>query len=157
MEALRLFKELKIKPKRTLRCVLFMNEENGLRGGIEYAKQAKLKNEKHIAAIESDQGGFTPRGFGFDADSDKFEKILTWKKLFEPYRIFEFERGGGGADIGPLKDQGPVLISYIPDSQRYFDFHHSALDKIEGVNKRELEMGAASLSSLLYLLSEYGL
>lgn len=157
MEALRLFKENKIQPKRTIRCVLFMNEENGLRGGIEYAKQSKLNKEKHIAAMESDEGGFTPRGFGFDADSIQFEKINSWKPLFAPYNILEFKKGGGGADIGPLKDQGPVLISYIPDSQRYFDFHHSALDKIEGVNKRELELGAASLSALLYLISQYGL
>ncbi len=157
MEALRLFKALGIRPKRTVRAVLFMNEENGLRGGLEYARQAKLLNEKHIAAIESDAGGFTPRGFGIDADAATITKIEAWKELLAPYGLSEIGKGHGGADISPLKEQNTALLGLSPDPQRYFDFHHSALDRFEGVNKRELELGAASMAAMLYLLSTYGL
>ena len=85
MEVLRLFKDLGIKPKRTIRAVLFMNEENGLRGGRKYAEEAKAKGEKHIAAIESDAGGFTPRGFGMEGTAAQVQKALTWKPLLTPY------------------------------------------------------------------------
>jgi len=160
MEALRLFKVLGIRPKRTIRAVLFMNEENGLRGGLKYAEIAsKTPSEKHIAAIESDAGGFTPRGFGFTCENKKIlDKLLKYVKLFEPYGLYEFKEGGGGADIGPLKNhfKDIVMIGYIPDSQRYFDYHHTEIDIFSNVNRRELELGAGSIASLLYLLSEYG-
>lgn len=155
IEALRLFRVLNIKPKRTIRCVLFMNEENGVRGGVKYAEQAKLKNEKHIAAIESDAGGFTPRGFGVE-DADAVARMQQWLPLLKPYSIDYIQAGHGGVDIGPLKKQGTALVGYIPDSQRYFDYHHTAIDTFDKVNKRELELGAAAISSLLYLMSEYG-
>lgn len=154
MEALRLLKQLNCKPKRTLRCVLFMNEENGVKGGIEYAEKAKKEN--HIAAIESDAGGFTPRGFGID-DSTANASMQKYVPLFKPYSIDYFKLGGGGTDIGPLKKHGCVLIGYIPDSQRYFDYHHTSIDTFDKVNRRELELGAAAISSLLYLLSENGI
>src|SRR5690606_18058458 len=104
MEVLRLLKITGIKPKRSIRVVLFMNEENGLRGGKKYAEEARQKNEKHIFALESDAGGFTPRGFSFDCGDAAFAKILDWTPLFKPYLIHYFEKGGSGADIGPLKD-----------------------------------------------------
>jgi len=157
IEVLRLFKALDIVPKRTIRAVLFMNEENGMRGGKEYAAQAKANNENHIAAIESDAGGFAPRGFGIDGDSLKREKIESWKPVFEDYNLHKIGKGWGGADIAPLKDQGTVLIGYRPDNQRYFDYHHTDIDTFDKVNKRELEMGAAAMTVLVYLLSEYGL
>ncbi len=160
IEALRLFNVLGIRPKRTIRAVLFMNEENGLRGGLKYAEVAsKNSSEKHIAAIESDAGGFTPRGFGFTcANKTILNKMLKYVNLFEPYGLYEFKEGGGGADIGPLKNyfKDIVMIGYIPDSQRYFDYHHTEIDIFENVNRRELELGAGSIASLLYLLSEYG-
>uniref|UniRef100_UPI004040734E M20/M25/M40 family metallo-hydrolase n=1 Tax=Pontibacter sp. H259 TaxID=3133421 RepID=UPI004040734E len=158
MEVLRLFKELGIKPKRTIRAVLFMNEENGLRGGRKYAEEAKAKGEKHIAAIESDAGGFTPRGFGIDGNDAQYAKTQTWRPLLEPYGLHDLSRGGGGADIGPLKGQGTVaLIGFKPDSQRYFDYHHTDIDTFETVNRREMQLGAASMASLVYLISQYGL
>ena len=157
IEAVRLFIALDIKPKRTIRAVMFMNEENGLRGGKEYARVAKEKNENHIAAIETDAGAFTPRGFGIDADEESIAKIVAWKSLFEPYNLHLIGKGHGGADIGPLKDQGAVLISLRVDSQRYFDYHHSDADTFDKISKRELEMGTASIASLLYLLSKYGI
>ncbi|SOC78620.1 PA domain-containing protein [Salinimicrobium sediminis] len=156
MEVLRLMKEAGIKPKRTLRVVLFMNEENGLRGGNKYAEEAKKNNESHIFALESDAGGFTPRGFSIDARQSQFEKIQSWEPLFKPYLIHYFEKGGSGADISPLKNGDIVLAGLRPDSQRYFDYHHAATDTFEAVNKRELELGAATMASLIYLVDKYG-
>lgn len=156
MEVLRLFKQTGIRPKRTIRVVLFMNEENGLRGGRKYAEIAKNKGEKHIFALESDAGGFTPRGFSFDGPDYKINQILKWKPLFEPYLIHYFKKGGSGADIGPLKNNDLVLSGLRPDSQRYFDHHHASNDTFDAVNKRELELGAATMTSLIYLVDKYG-
>ena len=157
MEVLRLLKLSGIKPKRSIRVVLFMNEENGLRGGNKYAEIAAQKNENHIFALESDAGGFTPRGFYFDCDQSNFEQILSWKSLFKPYLIHFFELGGSGADIGPLKNETNVLSGLKPDSQRYFDYHHAPNDTFDAVNKRELELGAATMTSLVYLIDKYGI
>jgi len=157
MDVLRLLKISGIQPKRTIRVVLFMNEENGLRGGNAYAKEATQKGENHIFALESDSGGFTPRGFTFDGPDYKVDQILRWKPLFEPYLIHYFKKGGSGADIGPLKNSTNVLAGLRPDSQRYFDHHHAANDTFDAVNKRELELGAATMTSLIYLVDKYGL
>lgn len=156
MDVLRLLKESGIKPKRSIRVVLFMNEENGLRGGRKYAEVAKSKGEKHVFALESDAGGFTPRGFSFDCSDLMFAKVESWKPLFKPYLIHYFEKGGSGADIGPLKNNDIVLAGLRPDSQRYFDHHHAANDTFEFVNKRELELGAATMTALVYLMDKYG-
>ena len=134
-----------------------MNEENGLRGGRKYAEIAALKGETHIFALESDAGGFTPRGFNFDLPDHEFTQVRSWEPLFKPYLIHYFEKGGSGADIGPLKTKTNVLAGLRPDSQRYFDHHHAATDTFDAVNKRELELGAATLSSLIYLYDTYGL
>ena len=155
MEVLRLLKQTGYKPKHTVRVVLFMNEENGLRGGKKYAKVAAEKSENHVFALESDSGGFTPRGFSFDCSDENFEKVVSWKSLFKPYLIHYFEKGGSGADVGPLKGDN-VLCGLRPDSQRYFDHHHAANDTFEYVNKRELELGAATMTSLMYLFDKYG-
>ena len=115
----------------------------------------KKKGEQHVFALESDSGGFTPRGFSFDSDDRNFDQVLQWKELFEPYLIHSFTRGGSGADIGPLKGDGTVLAGLRPDSQRYFDYHHAANDTFDAVNKRELELGAATMTSLIYLMDNY--
>lgn len=161
MGVLDILKKSGYKPKRTIRCVLFMNEENGTRGGKKYAEEAeKNTTEKNIFALESDAGGFSPRGITFDADpsvfNDKFKKVMTWEDLLKPYGL-ELSKGGSGADIGPLKPQKLLLAGLHPDSQRYFDFHHTAFDKIEYVNRRELELGAAAMTSMVYLIDKYGL
>ncbi len=156
MEVLRLFKETGYKPKRSIRVVLFMNEENGLRGGKKYAEIAKNKRENHVFALESDAGGFTPRGFSFDCSDANFSQVQNWKSLFEPYLIHYFSKGGSGADIGPLKKNGIVLAGLRPDSQRYFDYHHAKNDTFDAINKRELELGAATMASLVYLFDKYG-
>ena len=156
MEVLRLFKKIDYKPKHTIRVVLFMNEENGLRGGKKYAEEAKRKKETHRFALESDAGGFTPRGFSIDTDDANYELVKSWKPLFEPYLIHLFVRGYAGADINPLKGNIDVLAGLLPDSQRYFDVHHSANDTFDQVNKRELELGAATMASLMYLFDVHG-
>ncbi|MDC6362685.1 MULTISPECIES: M20/M25/M40 family metallo-hydrolase [Flavobacteriaceae] len=157
MDVLRLLKKTGYKPKRTIRVVLFMNEENGLRGGNKYAEVAQSKNENHVFALESDSGGFTPRGFSLDCSDENFDQIQSWKSLFEPYLIHLFVKGFSGADIGPMKNPDIVLAGLVPDSQRYFDHHHAENDTFEHVNKRELELGAASMTSLVYLMDKYGI
>jgi len=156
MDVLRLLKVTGYKPKRTLRVVLFMNEENGLRGGNAYAEMARKKNENHVFALESDAGGFSPRGFSIDANTENYDLIKGWQPLFEPYLVHMFIKGGSGADIGPLKNGEVVLAGLRPDSQRYFDHHHAENDTFEHVNKRELELGAAAMTSLIYLVDKYG-
>ena len=156
MDVLHILKKTGYKPKRTLRVVLFMNEENGLRGGNKYAEVAQNKKENHVFALESDAGGFTPRGFSFDASDENYEQIKSWKPLFEPYLIHLFVRGGSGADVGPLKNEDIVLSGLRPDSQRYFDHHHAENDTFEHVNKRELQLGAATMASMVYLVDKYG-
>ncbi|MBN4082882.1 M20/M25/M40 family metallo-hydrolase [bacterium AH-315-A23] len=155
IEVLRLFKLNNINPKHTIRAVLFMNEENGLRGGRKYAEEARNNGEVHIAALESDSGGHTPRGFNFDASDENYELFMSWKPLLAPYGLHDIKKGGSGSDIGPLKSETISLFGYKPDSQRYFDYHHSANDTFDKVNKRELELGAASMSALVYLLDNY--
>ena len=156
MEVLNLFKQMNYTPKRTIRVVLYMNEENGLRGGTKYAENAKRNNENHLFALESDAGGFTPRGFIFEATDEQFKKINSWKPYFNPYMIDRFILGGSGADIGPLRNGKTVLSGLRPDSQRYFDYHHAANDTFDAINKRELELGAAAMTSLIYLVDQYG-
>lgn len=157
MEAVHLLKLLGIPLKRTIRVVMFMNEENGGRGGARHAELAKNnKKEKVIAAIESDAGGHAPRGFGFKGDPIKTEKAMRYKKYFTPYLADLWGPGYGGADINHLEDQGTLLIGFRPDSQRYFDYHHSTNDTFDKVHPRELALGSASIAALIYLLSEYG-
>ena len=151
---------LNYKPRHTIRCVMFMNEENGLGGGKAYAKESNERGEFHLAAIESDAGGFTPRGFSCTAEDEVFRKYFqnftAFGDFLSPYDL-SLKQGGGGADINPLKSQNGLLIGFRPDSQRYFDYHHTAIDRIDAVNPRELKMGAAAITSLVYLIDQYGL
>lgn len=158
IEILRAFRAIGYKPQRTIRFVLFANEENGLRGATKYAEEAKVKNEKHVFAMESDAGGFTPRGFSFNATDAQFAKAKQWSELLAPYGAGEFDRGGAGSDIGPLNTNfATPLAGLSPDSQRYFDIHHARTDVFEAVNKRELELGAVNMAALIYLVDKYGL
>ncbi len=156
MDVLRLLKETGIKPKRSIRVVLFMDEEYNGTGAIKYAAEVKRNNENHVFALESDSGGFTPRGFSFDCSDANFNQVLSWQELFKPYLIHYFEKGGSGSDVGPLKTDKNVLAGLRPDSQRYFDYHHASNDTFDAVNKRELELGAATMTALVYLFDKYG-
>ena len=156
--ALRLFQKQNIKPNNTIRAVMFMNEENGLRGGKKYADVAVMDKEQHIAAIESDASGYVPRGFGFSGSDEQHKKIQDWLKYFDKNTISYFSKGGGGADIGPLHRQtGTPMFGLSIDGQKYFEMHHTAKDVFELVNARELELGTASMASLVYLIDKYGL
>lgn len=121
-------------------------------GGRTFADEAGKKGELQYAALESDRGVTSPRGFGFDAEGPRLEKLLALASYFTPYNIRDFDKGGGGSDISPLKTLGALQIGYIPDTQRYFYFHHSANDTFEQVNIRELQMGSAAIASLIYLI-----
>ncbi|MEM0995115.1 MAG: M28 family peptidase [Bacteroidota bacterium] len=160
MDVLQLMNRLGYQPKRTIRAVMFMNEENGQAGAIAYRDASMAAKEFHLAAIESDRGGFTPRGFTCDGHEDifeeKFKKLAVWSDLLSPYGL-SFKKGGSGADISRLKPQKGMLFGFLPDSQRYFDYHHTAIDRIEAVNKRELELGVAAMMSLVYLIDQHGL
>lgn len=157
MEVLRIMKKINYRPKRTLRVVLYMNEENGQRGAAKYTEQAQKNNENHVFALESDAGGFTPRGFSIDTTEEKLKTIQSWAPYFEPYLIHLFVKGGSGADIAPLKTANNVLAGLRPDSQRYFDFHHAANDTFDAINKRELELGAATMASMVFLMDHFKL
>jgi hypothetical protein len=154
MEVMNIFKNIGYKPKNTLRVVLFMNEENGGRGGKKYEELAQANKENHIFAMESDSGGFSPRGFSIESDDAGFNKITAWKSLFEPYLIHSFVTGHAGSDIGPLSSKGIIKAGLKPDSQRYFDYHHAANDTFDAVNKRELELGGATMAALMYLMDQ---
>ncbi len=152
------FQKLGIKPKRTIRAVMFMNEENGVRGGQKYADLAGENKENHILAIESDAGGFSPRGFGVSAPDAVLDKFRSWLPHFDRNTILFFSRGGGGVDIGPLhRDHGVPMVGLSTDTQRLFDYHHAPNDVFEAVNRRELELGTGAMAALIYLVDKYGM
>ncbi len=159
MQVLQTLKRLGYRPQHTLRCVLFMNEENGGAGGEAYAKAAIADNIFHLAAIESDAGGFLPLGFGLSADAEVIDHYLEMVMPFNDYLQplgLELNKGGGGSDIGPLRPQKGMLFGLSPDSQRYFDYHHTHIDTFDKVNERELTLGAAAMTTLVYLLDQLG-
>ena len=156
IEVLNMFKSLNIKPQHTIRAVAFMNEENGGAGGKTYFEDTKKNNLKHIAALESDAGGFSPRGISVDTTLGAFKKTLEWARLLNPYFVQFITQGGGGADINPLKKLGVPLIGFQPDGQKYFDYHHTADDTFDKINKRELELSAGVIGALLYLIDTRG-
>jgi len=156
IEALRILKQLNYKPNHTLRCVLFMNEENGNFGGKTYAQLAKQKKEQHIAAIESDRGGFLPIGFDVRGTDEQLKLVQQYQKLLFDYDLLKFKKGYSGVDISPLMDEYPemIQIGIAINSQQYFNYHHSHADVFETVNKRELELGTAAMATIVYLLDK---
>lgn len=156
IDALRLIKKLQIPPKRTIRCVLFANEENGIRGAKTYAANINNSLKRHIAAIESDEGGFTPRGFGVTSDSAALKKLGQYSEILDVVNAGNFDHGGGGADIEQITTPGTVFIGLRPDNQRYFDYHHSDLDTIDKVHPRELQLGCIAMAILTWCISQDG-
>jgi hypothetical protein len=154
IEVLRTFKNLGIKNNHTIRVVCFANEENGVKGGVQYGKTVKDNNEKHLFAIETDAGGFTPRGISLEMDDQKRNQIKSWKPLFEPYGATDFEGRYSGTDLYPLHDMGVPTAELVPDSQRYFDIHHTEEDTFEKVNRRELLLGATVMTQLIYMIDK---
>lgn len=154
IEVLRTFKKLGLKNNHTIRVVCFANEENGVKGGIQYGKTVKEKNEKHIFALESDAGGFAPRGIALEMDDQKRNQIKSWAGLFLPYGVYNFEGRYSGTDIYPLHDMGVPTAELVPDSQRYFDIHHTEEDTFEKVNRRELLLGATAMTQMVYMIDK---
>lgn len=154
IEVLRTFKKLGIKNNHTIRVVCFANEENGLKGGLQYGKTVKESNEKHLFAIESDAGGFSPRGISLEMNEPQRNQIISWGNLFLPYGVYNFEGRYSGADIYPLRDMGVPTAELVPDPQRYFDIHHTEEDTFEKVNRRELLLGAAVMTQLIYMIDK---
>jgi len=155
IDVLRLFKSLNLKTKHTIRVIVYMDEEMEQRGAKAYSEA--VKGRKHIAAIEADRGSFTPWGFSIDAADEQIKKVQSWKNLLLPYGLFYFEKGGSGVDIRDLKSQGVPLFGLVPDSQRYFDYHHSVNDSFDKINIRELQLGTGAIAALVYLIDRYGL
>ena len=158
IEVLRLLKAVGYSPRHTIRCVLFTNEENGSGGASAYATAVSQKKEPHLLALETDNGGFQPHGFNLGNPAGNAHlRAARWQALFAPYGIYNFQKGTGGADVGPLLAYGTTVAGLLPDSQRYFDYHHTTIDSIDKVNKRELELGAAAMAALVYLVDQHGL
>ncbi len=158
IEVLRLLKAAGYTPRHTIRCVLFTNEENGTRGATAYSTAVAEKKEPHLLALETDSGGFQPKGFNLgNSAGDAARRAARWLPLFAPYGIYHFEDGVGGTDVHPLLAQGTTVAGLTPDSQRYFDIHHTTEDSIDKVNARELELGAAAMAALVYLVDRHGL
>lgn len=154
IEAARILLELGLRPRRTLRVCLFMNEENGLRGGLGYRDTHAAELQDHVLALESDRGGFAPRGFVTDAGPGLFARLASAARLLEPWNASMLRAGGGGPDIGPLREHGVPLAAYVPDAARYFDFHHCDADVLAAVNPRELSLGAAAIAALAWCVAD---
>jgi carboxypeptidase Q len=154
IEVLRTFKKLGIQNNHTIRAVCFANEENGTKGGKQYGKTAKDTNEKHLFAIESDAGGFSPRGISLEMDEQNRKQIQSWVNLFLPYGVYNFDGKYSGSDIAPLHEMGVPTAELVPDPQRYFDIHHTVEDTFEKVNRRELLLGSTVITQLIYMIDK---
>lgn len=151
MDVCRTIKRLGLKPRRTIRCVAFMAEEYGGYGGEEYAKQAKLAQEKHVMAIESDRGGFAPQKINIDGNANDIAFMNQYLSQFTSTGIQSFVVGSSGTDVEPLKPLGTLTMELIPDPKHYFDVHHAATDLFAAVNELELKQGSAALASIVYI------
>jgi hypothetical protein len=151
-EAALMLKELGLIPRRTIRVVLFTNEENGLRGALAY--HDAHKQERHVAGIESDSGSGAPWGFGIGEEQVHLDPFLPYASLFEPLGAQHFVVGGGGADISPFTKEGMLGIAVRPDTSRYFDLHHSPADTIDKIAPFHLERNAAAMALMAYIVAE---
>ncbi|ACU63089.1 Rid family hydrolase [Chitinophaga pinensis] len=157
IDALRILRTVLPHPARTIRIILYINEENGNRGGLQYAAWARQSREQHLAVFETDAGGFFPHGFRIDAAPEIMAIFKNRSTLFRPYKADGLTPQHRGVDIGPMKGIAKAVISLDCDDQRLFDIHHSAADTFDKVSKRELELGAAALAGMAALTSEHGL
>ena len=159
MESLRLLKSLGLTPRRTIRAVLFTNEENGIGGGRAYAERHREAMPDHVAAIEADSGMFRPLGFESPKTEDeksarinaRLEAVLS---LLEPIGASRRKDGGGGADIGPMAAYGVPQISLDVEGSRYFDYHHTEADTLDKVSKEDLDLCTAALATVVYVLAD---
>lgn len=152
--AVGLLKTLGLVPRRTIRVVLYANEENGLAGARAYAADHAHELERHVLALESDRGGFAPRGFDTNAEPAGFERLRAMAAQLEPIDAARVQPGDGGADISTLGPAGVPLVGLVPDAARYFDVHHAGRDTLEQVAPRELQLATAAMAALLWLVAD---
>ncbi|MGI9175081.1 MAG: M28 family metallopeptidase [Rhodothermales bacterium] len=153
-EAVRLMKKLGLRPRRTVRVVLWTNEENGLRGGEAYRDQHESELENHVLAIESDAGTFKPTGFGFTGTPEAYAIVQEIGRLLAPIEAGTITRGGGGADIGPMRPYGVPLMGLAVDSEKYFWYHHTPADTIDKLDPDELARCVAAMAVMSYVVAE---
>ena len=154
-EAARLMKKLNIRPKRTVRIVLFTNEENGMRGGNGYRDQHAKEATNHIMSVESDSGVFQPARLGFSGSEAARKLIADIGTLLAPIGMSEITGGGGGADIGPISTLGKVpMMAYGGDATKYFTIHHTPADTIDRIDPKEVSIAAASLTTMIYVVAD---
>lgn len=154
-EAARLMKKLNIRPKRTVRIVLFTNEENGMRGGNGYRDQHAKEATNHIMSVESDSGVFQPARLGFSGSEAARKLIADIGTLLAPIGMSEITGGGGGADIGPISTLGKVpMMAYGGDATKYFTIHHTPADTVDRIDPKEVSIAAASLTTMIYVVAD---
>jgi carboxypeptidase Q len=154
-EALRLIKKLGLQPRRTIRVVLWTNEENGLRGGNVYAQTHAAEAAKHVLALESDAGVFEPASIGMTAPDAAKAVMQRVMSLLAPLGLETLTGGGGGADIGPIAQAGGVpTMAYSGDSTRYFTIHHTPADTIDRIAKAEVSKAAAAIAVIAYVTAD---
>ncbi len=156
LEAMRILRALDLRPARTVRAVLFMNEENGTRGARAYRETHRDEAARHVLAIETDRGGFAPRGFSTDAAGDALAALRAIAARLEPAGASTLRAGGGGADVSVLHQDGVPLMELLAEPSRYFDVHHSERDTLDAVHPRELELGAAVLAAMAFEAADAG-
>jgi len=155
MEALRILKKLKLRPRRTIRAVLFMNEENGMRGGLAYLETHQSEMEKHVAAIEADAGAGRPQGFSVHAGPGGDETVRRLAAYLKSISATGVETGGnGGVDISPMLVAGVPLLGLRQEGDDYFHWHHSAADTLDKVDPRNLADATAALAFMAYALAD---
>jgi carboxypeptidase Q len=154
-EAARIMKKLNLRPRRTVRVVLFTNEENGLRGGNAYRDKYRAEAANHVLAIESDSGVFAPGRIGFTGSSAAAQLVREIGTLLTPIGLQDIGSGGGGADIGPIAQAGKVpMLAFQGDSTRYFQIHHTPADTIDRIVPEEVSKAAAALAVITYVVAD---
>jgi len=154
METMRLLRALDLHPRRTIRAVLYTNEENGTRGGKGYKEAHENELAKHVVAIESDSGGARPKGFGVSAGAGAVDLVRAIASRLRPVGADDVSADGGGADISSLKLAGVPQMSLRQDSTYYFDYHHTAADTLDKVDRTELAMNVAAMAVMAYALAD---
>jgi len=153
-EVLRLIKDLGLKPKRTIRCVLWTNEENGSRGNLAYRDMHMDELDKHIVAIESDAGVFAPKGFGFTGSIEAKKIVKSIHELLKPIKANEVTDWGRAADVAPLNDEGIPVMSLNVESSKYFWYHHTAADTFDKVDFLEFNKCIAAMAIMAFVIAD---
>jgi len=153
-EAVRLMKELGLRPRRTVRVVGWTAEEVGIYGGEAYAEAPARTREEHVAGMESDSGVFSPRGFGFTGSDEAFSVVREIGRILEPIGAGEITRGGGGADIGPMMELGMPGMGLNVDETRYFWYHHTNADTLDKLDPDEVARCVAAMAVMAYVIAD---